>query len=172
MNTTAFVAVPRVFFTPDPRLNPFHLRNDERTLFIYLLMNANWIESAALLPRQNIRLKRGQIAIGREKLAKDLRFSVQKTRTLLKHLETNQLINQQNNRLGSIITICNYDKITNSVLEINQETGQPFNSRATKEQPHHNKGNKETIKQVTPAAGYLSFSLQDAAKTTKDDEIR
>ena len=76
-------------------------------------------------------IKRGQVLIGREKMANQLGIGVQELRTCLNRLvSTNEITIQSTNR-GSIVTIINWDKYQSSPSNTNQQTNRETNQQPT-----------------------------------------
>ena len=92
-------------------------------------------------------IKRGQVLIGREKMANQLGIGVQELRTCLNRLvSTNEITIQSTNR-GSIVTIINWDKYQSSPSNTNQQTNRETNQQVTSNQPATNQP-LTTIKEV------------------------
>lgn len=75
-------------------------------------------------------VKRGQLLVSRQQLAKIWKVSEQTTRTILDNLEADQFFTRESTKRGSIITICNYD-----IYQANENT---INQEPTKNQPRAN----------------------------------
>lgn len=67
-------------------------------------------------------VKRGQLLVSRQQLAKIWKVSEQTTRTILDNLEADQFFTRESTKRGSIITICNYDIYQANENTINQES--------------------------------------------------
>ena len=94
--------------------NP-HLQDlDALGLFVILFTDAAWQDCEKYVPeaRSVIRLKRGQVWASVRSLARR-GTSEKRIRTILKMLEKGTLIDTQKGTLGTVITICNYDKYQN-----------------------------------------------------------
>ena len=122
---------------------------DANTLrvFLYLLLKANFADKDF-----NTRtIKRGQLVIGRKKLADELKLSEREVRTALNHLKTTNEIAIETTSQYSIITV-------NSYNEHQQATNEMTSDRPTRDQqttsfrPHlkkynnYNKNNKYNLK--------------------------
>ena len=102
-----------------------------------------WIElllSAAFI-------KRGQVMIGREKMAKQLGMGVQELRTCLNRLVSTGEITIQSTNRGSIITIVKWDEYQGSPSNTNQQSNQRTNQQVTSNQPATNQ-QLTTIKEI------------------------
>lgn len=112
-------------------------------------------------------IKRGQVLIGREKMANQLGIGVQELRTCLNRLvSTNEITIQSTNR-GSIVTIINWDKYQSSPSNTNQQTNRETNQQVTSNQPTTNqllttikevKEVKETLGIEKNAGAYACFN--------------
>lgn len=114
-------------------------------LFIYLLTHAQYKDSRY----KGIEVKRGQIVVGRKKLANELSLSERQIRTCLNRLKsTNELTIKATNRY-SVITIVKYDFYQCGGDESDQQTDQQRVTQATNKRPtiDHNTRNKERKKE-------------------------
>lgn len=75
-------------------------------------------------------VKRGQLLVSRQQLAKIWKVSEQTTRTILDNLETDRFFTRESTKRGSIITICNYD-----IYQVNENT---TNQEPANNQPRAN----------------------------------
>jgi hypothetical protein len=107
--------------------------DDEKMVktFIYLLIRANFEDSEWM----GIKVSRGQLISGLNKLSASLGFSIQTTRTALDKLKSTKEITISSTNKYSIITICNYDCYQTSESEINKQ----INSPITNDQQSDNK---------------------------------
>ena len=117
-------------------------------VFLHLLLNANYSESRF----QGVLVKRGELIIGRLKLAAALGLSEMQIRTCLNKLKsTNEISIKTTNRF-SIVTICKYDSYQSNSNKDNQQNNQQDNQQITNNQPTDNqqittsKKNKEDNK--------------------------
>ena len=76
-----------------------------KVVFLHLLLTANTEDSEFL----GVKIKRGQVVIGRNKLSAAIGLSVHQTRTALEHLQSTHEIDQQTANKYTIVTICKYD---------------------------------------------------------------
>lgn len=104
-------------------------------LFLHILLKANHNERLW----RGIKIKRGQLITGLNKLSNETNISTQTIRTCLKQLQKTGEINRQSNNQYSIITINEYDSYQITKEEHNKEA----NKQVTKRQQTGNK-------QVTP----------------------
>lgn len=119
-----------------------------KVVFLHLLLTANYQETEW----KGIKIKPGQVVVGRKKLAQDLGLSERQVRTALEHLKsTNEVTIEVTNQF-SIVTIENWAKyqlINNDNDQQNdqQRDQQPTNKRpATDQQPTTSKERKESKK--------------------------
>ena len=76
-----------------------------KVVFLHLLLTANTEDSEFF----GVKIKRGQVVIGRNKLSAEIGLSERQTRTALEHLKSTHEIDQQTTNKYTIITICKYD---------------------------------------------------------------
>ena len=76
-----------------------------KVVFLHLLLTANTEDSEFL----GVKIKRGQVVIGRNKLSAAIGLSERQTRTALEHLKSTHEIDQQTTNKFTIVTICKYD---------------------------------------------------------------
>lgn len=122
MTTEGFVKLPRTMLE-------WGWLDDENTLKVYLvlLLSANWKDGEW----HGIKVRRGQLITGRDRLAKMCRLSVRQVRTALEHLKSTNDITIKTTSQFSIITLNNYDFTEN----INNKS---TNDRPTNDQPSTN----------------------------------
>jgi len=110
-------------------------------VFLHLILRANYYEK----PFGNKIIKRGQIVIGRKKLAEALNISEQNVRTALKHLELTGDITLERFSKYTIVTITDYEKyqLATSNSTSNSTNSSPAtNQQLTNNSPQLNKYNK------------------------------
>lgn len=146
---SGFIAFPRELVDPYHPEAWFPGDPVAKELYMLLVSRARWRDAQGDPPLGlDEPLKIGQLLAGTEELGRAIKRSRQTVRTLLKRLRLLSRINQQTNHRGTIITICDYEK-----LFITKPTGQPglqpqTNQQLTNDQPLQNKetrkqGNKE-----------------------------
>lgn len=109
------------------------------SLFIYLLLEANWKDGQKVIGWLGRPIKRGETAFGTLQLSKRSGFGRQVIRTRLKRLveahiiviKSNQGSNQPSNQAGSVATILNYDSYQDVLSAPNQPSNQPSNQLLT-----------------------------------------
>lgn len=128
--------------------NQGHIKIDRRILnwewyrdsnmvhvFLHLLLNANYADGRF----QGVLVKRGQLIIGRLKLAMALGLTERQIRTCLNKLKMTNEISIQTTNKFSIVTICKYDSYQSSQVKSDQQNDpqsgkQKTNKRPTKDQ--------------------------------------
>lgn len=110
------LANPVVFKDPD------HL-----AVWMYLLLSASHKKHKTLFGGKPIFLEAGQLITGRKKISEATGVNPSKVKRILNLFKTDQQIDQQATRYGSIITILEWDKY--------QENDQPNDQRVTNERP-------------------------------------
>ena len=134
-------------------------------VWIYLLVNAKYADCMD----GGEFLKRGQLKIGRKKLAKETGLSEQSVRTCINRLiSTNEITIKTTNKY-SVITINKYSEYQDGIENINQQINQLSNQQSTNNQPttnHYIKNirNKE-IKNI-----YNTLPVYDSSKNVNLSE--
>jgi hypothetical protein len=103
-------------------------------VFLHLLLTANYSDSRF----QGILVKRGQVIIGRVKLASLLGLSEMQIRTCLNKLKSTNEISIKTTNKFSIVTICKYDDYQSKQDKDNQQNNQQHNQQITNQQPTDN----------------------------------
>lgn len=85
---------------------------NHRTLsvWVYLLLAVNWKESVDVLPRQRVKVKRGQHATSSQTIATKLGLDRKTVERILKDMAEDGMIVLQTSHQGTIVTLCNYDE--------------------------------------------------------------
>ena len=110
--------------------------NDHLAVWIWLLLNASHREHPAVFNGEKITLMPGQLITGRKKLAEECRISESKANRIISEFKSEQQIEQQTNRHGSLISILRWDEYQKS----EQQNGQLMNNQwTTNEQPVNTK---------------------------------
>ncbi len=112
-----------------------------KSLFIHLLLSANFEKKVW----RNIVIDKGQLIVGRKKLAKELNLSEQEIRTSIKHLKSTNNITIKTTNKYSLITIVNWEKYQDIVSQTNQQTNQQANHQLTTTNKYKNKEIKKDI---------------------------
>lgn len=108
--------------------NPVVMKDaDHLAVWVYLLLEATHEDYPTLWGGKKIILKPGQVIKGRLQIARDLNINESKVKRIINLLKSDQQIDQQSRRYGSLITILNWDKY--------QERDQQNDQRATNERP-------------------------------------
>lgn len=111
--------------------------------WIDLFLNANYKDGQISIRGNFVLIKRGQIGWSELTMARRWRWSKNKVRRFLKWLETEQQIVQQKDRyLTTIITILNYETYQNDTADDTAERQQTIHKQEVKKEK---KENKETI---------------------------
>ena len=126
-------------------------------VFVYLLLNANYEERKY----HGYDIKRGEVVVGLENIAKNLHLSVRNVRTALKHLKSTNEVTIRTTNKFSIVTICNFDSWQGLTLESDKQSDeqsdkQPTNNRqitdkqVTTPKEINKEINKETNNNIPP----------------------
>ncbi len=117
---------------------------DHLAVWVYLLLKATHKDIEKLFGKDIITLKPGQLITGRKKIASQLNISESKVNRIIKRLKNEQLIEQQVNNKGSLVTIRNWELYQN---DTEQQNEQQVNNKwtASEQQVNTNKNirNKE-----------------------------
>jgi len=141
-------------------------------VFLHLLLNANYADSRF----QGTLVKRGQLIIGRLKLATALGLSEMQIRTCLNKLKsTNEITIKVTNRF-SIVTICKYDSYQSKQPLDNQQIDQQSIQQITNNQPtdnqqittsNKNKEEKEEKEDIPTIEEFLEYAKSIYEKSDK-----
>ena len=104
-------------------------------LWIYLLTNAQQFKETRF---KGLVIQRGQVIVGRKKLAKELKMSEQQIRSCINRLKSTNEITTKSTNKYTLITIVKYDKFQTNLTDINQQSNQVLNQRVTNKQPTNN----------------------------------
>lgn len=145
-------------------------------LFLHLLIKANYADSRF----QGILIKRGQVIVGRLKLAAALGLSERQIRTAIDKLKlTGEIVLEVTNKY-SIITICKYDSYQSEKRKVDQqeviqEVTHNANERPTNDQqPTTSKEElkkKEEVKENNTAAPIIKITSNVAVPFTWGIEV-
>lgn len=108
----------------------WYQNNNVKVLFIHLLLLANHSEGKW----QGFIIKRGQVLTSNGHLAERLGLSIQQVRTALKKLEKTKEITIKSTNRNKIITIENYEKFQDEIIDINNQ----INNQITNKQQSNN----------------------------------
>ena len=104
-------------------------------LWIYLLTNAQQFKETKY---KGLVIRKGQVIVGRKKLAQELSMSEQQIRSCINRLKSTNEITTETTNKYTLITIVNYDKYQSNLTDINQQNNQVLNQRVTNKQPTNN----------------------------------
>lgn len=117
--------------------------NDHLAVWIYLLLNAVHKDTPWDYYGKKIDLKKGQLIIGRKKVAEQLKISESKLQRILKRLENEHQIEQQTNgNKARIITILKWDEYQQS----EQQNEHQVNTERTPSE--HRANTKQELKEL------------------------
>jgi len=103
-------------------------------VWIYLLGSAQYKKTRF----EGIELQRGQVIIGRKKLAEKTGLTEQQVRTCINRLKSTNEITIESTNKYSIISIVKYGKYQGADEENNQQINQESNQQTTNKQPTNN----------------------------------
>jgi hypothetical protein len=111
-----------------------------KVVFLHLLLTANTDDGEFL----GVKIKRGQVVIGRNKLSAEIGLSERQTRTALEHLKNTHEIDQQTTNKYTIVTICKYD-----TYQSRTDSKRPTNDQQTTSKRPQLKKNSNIITNIT-----------------------
>lgn len=103
-------------------------------VFLHLLIKANYADSRF----KGILVKRGQVIVGRTKLAATLGLSEMQIRNCLNKLKSTNEITIKSTNKYSIVTICKYDDYQSDKRKDNQQETHQINQQVSNKQPTDN----------------------------------
>jgi hypothetical protein len=121
------------------KYNPVMQKPEYLSVWIYLLMTANYKESEFVFNDSKTVVKLGSFITSRAKIAINTGVQESKVERILKYLETEQQIEQQSFNKFRIISIVNWSKYQ----QTEQETEQLVNSKRTASEQQVNTYNKD-----------------------------
>lgn len=113
-------------------------------LLLALLIDANWKDGTIITEHEVLALKRGQVPIGLEAMAKRLGRTIQQLRTILSKMKINNQITSETTNRGTILTIVNYD----SYVYVENETNKQKNENLTINQQATNNSEEVHLEEV------------------------
>jgi len=141
----------------------FYKKSDYVHLWIHILLKANHEPNEWIYKNQTMKVKRGQFITSRKSLSAETGINGSKVERILKHLEIEQQIEQQNLFSSRLITIVNYSQYQKS----EQQSEQPVNSEWTaSEQPVNTNKNDKNDKNVKKSIGAKKFSPPTPAEVS------
>lgn len=126
--------------------NPTVMKDaDYLAIWMWLLMEAKFAPVDANFGGERITLQPGQLITGRKKLAQIMKCSEAKVQRVLSCYESEQMIEQQTNRQGRLITILSWDK-----YQVNEQPNEQRvnNDRTTSEQRVNTIKRRKEIKNI------------------------
>jgi hypothetical protein len=129
---------------------------DRRSAWVWLIQNAAWKGHSYRTRGGMIELKRGQVLVARDHLARAWKWSPGKVRLFLTHMTSAGMLEmcQSNGHFANIATICNYEK---------------YQSEPPKAGPA-----KQPVKSQSKASGMASekpYSTKDTKVTKNTDSV-
>lgn len=121
------------FITLDRKILKWEWYDDPNTfrLFLHLLLTVNWSDQKW----HGETIQRGSRVTSYQKLADELKLTVQQVRTAIEHLESTKEITRKSTSKYQIITVVNYGKYQ----DLNVESNKVSNKQITSKQQASNK---------------------------------
>lgn len=135
-------------------------------LFIHLLLSANHKDSKF----QGVEVKRGQVIVGRLKLAATVGFTENQIRAGLNRLKKTGEITIKTTNKFSIVTICKYDTYQSYKENNNQQDHQPTTNETTNKPPTNHQqlttnnnsiNNEKNEKKTNTASADKNFDFEE-----------
>lgn len=123
----------------------------EREAWQWLIEQAVWRDTTAMVGRYRIALRRGQCAFSMRFLAVKWKWSEGAVRRFLDKIRTDGMTEQRATRQATIITICNYDKYQNGRQTSDEQTDEPS------DEPSDAKKKKLNNKQEEGSSGVVKI---------------
>jgi hypothetical protein len=98
--------------------------------WVYLLLRANWRDGRF----KGMEIKRGQLLMSLQDMAKETGLSVQNVRTAINRLKSTRQLTCQSTRYGMLISIVKYDNFQILDDDANTQTNTPSNKELTRNQ--------------------------------------
>lgn len=117
-------------------------------LWLYLLLNANYVDKTRAFNGSVVSVKRGQLIYGRKAVSRKLGIGEAKLRRVMKKFEDDHMISQQRTNKYSIITVTCYEKYQDTNQQTNGQ--RPANDRLTTTPKQRNKVTKKQPTRFVP----------------------
>lgn len=106
-----FLALPREVLSQDPQTGWFPGDFLTASIYVALCNKANWRDAAGVLPKQKAPLKVGQLVLSEREFASEHGLTRKRFRRVVEKLTKLRKLVPHKGPHGTIITICDYDKI-------------------------------------------------------------
>jgi len=134
MGGRGYIIIARKIFDHPLLKDPMYFRG-----WLWLISEAAWAPYRKIAKSGRtkvlVNLLRGELAHGREFIARALNWTPQRVRTFLNHLENDGMISRRTVDGQIIISICNYDAYQVASKYDNRQTNQQTNQLSTTNQP-------------------------------------
>jgi hypothetical protein len=144
MSRRGYVALHRKFDE-----SPIFKNEKTLKLFVYCLLKATHTDYTAVMGNQFVELKPGQFVSGIKIMTRDLDWSEQTFKTVMKNIKKLDFLTSKSTNKFTIYTVVNWEKYQ----QPNQQTNQQPNQPTTNEQPHtrtsNNNNNNKAFKKPT-----------------------
>ena len=130
--------------------------SDYLSVWIYLLLNTTHKEYDVLFKGKRITLQKGQLLTGRKSISEKLKIDENKVQRILKTLENEHQIEQQNSNKNRLITIVSWDKYQQDEQQNEQQVN---NNRTTSEQQVNTNKN---VKNITNDKNVIRTTTSDS----------
>ena len=128
--------------------------------WMYLLFRANFKESNVLIDTTLVKVDRGQFVTSLNKLSQETNLTVQRLRTFLKLLESDQMVKVETTSKLTKITICNYESyqdLQHSANTVPTQCQHSANTVLTTEKKEKNLKNDKNEKDIYPFEAFWNL---------------
>ena len=136
-------------------------------MWVYLLTNANYEDGQY----KGYPVRRGQVVVGRKKLAERLGMSEQQVRRCLENLKTTNEITIQTTNKFSLITIVKYAFYQGDGNNNNQQANQQQTQQTTNKQPHIKKLRNKEEKNIYNSVPIYDPSTNKIMDVEEENEL-
>lgn len=135
--------------------NPISCKPSYLSVWIHLLLLANHEDKDFIYKNEKYTCARGQIVTSRAKLAERTGLAGSTVEDILRYLEKEGNIRQQDNSSFRLITVINY----NQYQEVRQQAGQPADSQPDTNKNEKNEKNINTMRESSPKGDAVVESI-------------
>lgn len=141
--------------------------------WLWFLFRANHTENKILIGTEFIDIKRGEFITSISKICEATGMKAQSTRTFLRLLETDKMINKQTTSKLTKITICNYEYYQGDQQTKNKRTNKPktsvqqtCNTVVTTDKNEENNNNEKKYKNIPPTIEEIKLRIEERLITS------
>lgn len=136
-STNGWVALPRSIWD-----SPIATKKDYLLVWLYIYSNVNHTENSFIWNNSTITVKRGQGIFSQLAISKKLKVNIASVSRILKYLENEKQIEKQTTTKYTLITILNYDRLSESVKPIVKQTKNKLKTNEKQTKTNNNDNNE------------------------------